>query len=146
MSNFPQLDKSTIVEIKKAIDTAFRNFASSWGETLTDVLSPIHWLLVYLEKLLLFTPWYLFLLLVSILIWHVSRNYKLVIGSILSLICIGLLGMWDDTMRTLSIVSVATFLCVAIGIPIGVSMYYSKKAEKNIITFDRTKLTELYIA
>ena len=76
MSNFPQLDKSTIVEIKKAIDNAFRNFASSWGETLTDVLSPIHWLLVYLEKLLLFTPWYLFLLLVSILIWHVSRNYK----------------------------------------------------------------------
>ena len=132
MSNFPQLDKSTIVEIKKAIDTAFRNFASSWGETLTDVLSPIHWLLVYLEKLLLFTPWYLFLLLVSILIWHVSRNYKLVIGSILSLICIGLLGMWDDTMRTLSIIVVATTICVLIGIPIGVLMYYKKKAEKVI--------------
>ena len=99
MSNFPQLDKQTIVSLKKAIDNAFRNFASSWGETLTDVLSPIHWFLIYLEKLLLIIPWYMFLVIVAILIWRVARNYKLVVGSVLSFICIGLLGMWDDTMR-----------------------------------------------
>ncbi len=132
MSNFPQLDKQTIVSLKKAIDNAFRNFASSWGETLTDVLSPIHWFLIYLEKLLLIIPWYMFLVIVAILIWRVARNYKLVIGSVLSFICIGLLGMWDDTMRTLSIIIVATTICVLIGIPIGVLMYYKKKAERII--------------
>ena len=132
MSNFPQLDKSTIVSIKKSIDNTFREFAGSWGEWFTELLSPIHWSLIYLERFLLATPWYLFLFFTSLLIFYIARSYKLVAGFLASFYLIGLLGMWDDTMRTLSIVSVATFLCVAIGIPIGVSMYYSKRAEKII--------------
>ncbi len=133
MSNFPQLDKSTIVELKKSIDNAFRNFAGSWGESLTDILSPLHWFLIYIEKLLLFTPWYIFLIVLGIIVYLISQNIKLVVASILSFVCIGLLGMWDDTMRTLSIVLVATLLCVVIGIPVGILMYYKKKAE-NVIT------------
>ena len=132
MSNFPQLDKSTIVSIKKSIDNTFREFAGSWGEWFTELLSPIHWSLIYSERFLLATPWYLFLFFTSLLIFYIARSYKLVAGFLASFYLIGLLGMWDDTMRTLSIVSVATFLCVAIGIPIGVSMYYSKRAEKII--------------
>ena len=133
MSNFPQLDKTTIVQLKKGIDNAFRNFAGSWGETLTDALSPIHWFLIYLEKLLIFTPWYIFLIALGVIVYLISQNIKLVVASILSFVCIGLLGMWDDTMRTLSIVLVATLLCVVIGIPVGILMYYKKRAE-NIIT------------
>ena len=133
MSNFPQLDKTTIVQLKKGIDNAFRNFAGSWGETLTDALSPIHWFLIYLEKLLIFTPWYIFLIVLGVIVYLISQNIKLVVASILSFVCIGLLGMWDDTMRTLSIVLVATLLCVVIGIPVGILMYYKKRAE-NIIT------------
>ena len=84
MSNFPQLDKSTIVELKKSIDNAFRNFAGSWGESLTDILSPLHWFLIYTEKLLLFTPWYIFLLILGVIVYFISQNIKLVVASILS--------------------------------------------------------------
>ena len=132
MSNFPQLDKKIIVDIKKWIDNTFREFAGTWGEWFTELLSPVHWSLVYLERLLLATPWYIFLLLASLLIYRISRSYKLVLGFVLSFCSIGLLGMWDDTMRTLSIVSVATFLCVFIGVPVGVLMYYRKRAEQII--------------
>jgi glycine betaine/proline transport system permease protein len=132
VSNFPQLDKKIIVDIKKWIDNTFREFAGTWGEWFTELLSPVHWSLVYLERLLLATPWYIFLLLASLLIYRISRSYKLVLGFVLSFCSIGLLGMWDDTMRTLSIVSVATFLCIFIGVPIGVLMYYRKRAEQII--------------
>ena len=131
--NFPQLDKTTIVNIKKSIDSTFREFAGTWGETFTEALSPIHWFLIYLEKFLLATPWYIFLIVASLLIYKISKSYKLVLGFVLSFCSIGLLGMWDDTMRTLSIVTVATTLCIVVGVPVGVLMYYRNKAQ-TIIT------------
>ena len=50
-----------------------------------------------------------------------------VFGTILSFIVIGLFGMWEDTMATLAIISVATLLCLLIGTPIGIIMAKSKK-------------------
>jgi len=120
--NFPSLDKGTITSFKKSIDATFREFASNWGEWFTDLLSPLQWLLINFEKLLLATPWYIFLILVGFLIWKVTDSWKLVLGFLISFILIGLVGMWDDTMRTLAIVVVSTLVCIVIGIPTGILM------------------------
>ena len=45
---------------------------------------------------------------------------------------IGWMDMWEDTMATLAIVSVATLLCIAIGIPIGIWMSRSDRVQKII--------------
>jgi glycine betaine/proline transport system permease protein len=42
------------------------------------------------------------------------------------------MDMWEDTMATLAIVSVATLLCIAIGIPIGIWMSRSDRVQKII--------------
>jgi glycine betaine/proline transport system permease protein len=131
--NFPELNKDIIVGFKKSIDSAFKEFAGTWGESLQDALSPIHWGLIYLERFLLAMPWYVFLLLTALIIWRIARSWRLVLGAVSSLIAIGLLGMWDDTMRTISIVVASTVLCIVLGIPIGILMSYKKKAQ-TIIT------------
>ena len=118
--NFPSLDRDTITSFKKSIDSTFREFASNWGEWFTELLSPIHWLLIHFEKLLFATPWYIFLGLISLLLWKATQNWKLILGFLISFILIGLVGMWDDTMRTLAIVLVSTLVCIVIGIPIGI--------------------------
>lgn len=120
--NFPSLDRETITGFKKSIDGTFREFASNWGEWFTELLSPIHWLLIHFEKLLFATPWYIFLGLISLLLWKATQNWKLILGFLISFILIGLVGMWDDTMRTLAIVLVSTLVCIVIGIPIGILM------------------------
>ena len=76
--NFPQLDKTTIVNIKKSIDSTFREFAGTWGETFTEALSPIHWFLIYLEKFLLATPWYIFLIVASFNRARDSIHYNMI--------------------------------------------------------------------
>jgi glycine betaine/proline transport system permease protein len=45
-----------------------------------------------------------------------------VAGTIIILLAIGYFGMWEDTMRTISMILVCTVLSVVIGIPIGIIM------------------------
>ena len=133
MANFPSLDRETITGIKKSIDSTFREFASNWGEWFTELLSPIHWLLIHFEKLLIATPWYIFLGVTSLLLWKATQNWKLILGFLISFILIGLVGMWDDTMRTLAIVVVSTLVCIVIGIPIGILMAKNNLAHRIIL-------------
>ena len=131
--NFPSLDRGTITSFKKSIDATFREFASNWGEWFTELLSPIHWLLIHFEKLLLATPWYIFLVLTSLLFWKLTKNWKLILGFLISFNLIGLVGMWDDTMRTLAIVVVSTLVCIVVGIPTGILMAKNNTAQRILL-------------
>lgn len=131
--NFPSLDRDTITSFKKSIDSGFREFASNWGEWFTELLSPILWLLIHFEELLIATPWYIFLSIVSLLLWKATQNWKLILGFLISFILIGLVGMWDDTMRTLAIVLVSTLVCIIFGIPVGILMAKNNLAHKIIL-------------
>ena len=131
--NFPSLDKGTITSFKKSIDATFREFAANWGEWFTDLLSPLQWLLINFEKLLLATPWYVFLIVFGFIIWKATASWKIVTGFLTSFIAIGLVGMWDDTIQTLSIVFVSTFVCIAIGIPVGILMAKNNTAQRIIM-------------
>ena len=131
--NFPSLDRDTITSFKKSIDSTFREFASNWGEWFTELLSPILWLLIHFEELLIATPWYIFLSIISLLLWKATQNWKLILGFLISFILIGLVGMWEDTMQTLAIVLVSTLVCIVIGIPIGILMAKNNLAHKIIL-------------
>ncbi|MEG4644633.1 hypothetical protein VB636_18010, partial [Paracoccus sp. APAP_BH8] len=49
-----------------------------------------------------------------------EASLRVVIGSVATLVLIGLFGMWDDTMKTISMVAVCTLIAVVLGIPIGI--------------------------
>ena len=88
--------------------------------------------LVWLEKLLVNSPWPLVILVLAGLAWIGSRNLKLVAGTIVSFLVIGYFGMWEDTMSTIAIISVATLVCIVVGIPLGILMSRSRKVEAGI--------------
>jgi glycine betaine/proline transport system permease protein len=88
--------------------------------------------LVWLEKLLVNSPWPLVILVLAGLAWIGSRNLKLVAGTIACFLVIGYFGMWEDTMSTIAIISVATLVCVVVGIPLGILMSRSRKVEAGI--------------
>ena len=84
---------------------------------LKHFFNPYYLFLVWLEKLLLNTPWPIIILVIAILAWIGSRSWQLVLGSVIAFIAIGYFGMWKDTMATLAIIAVATILCILAGIP-----------------------------
>ncbi len=121
-TDIPSLGKRDLRDLKKGIDGAFKNFSRTYGDAIEGFFDPLYFFLVRLEKLLIATPWPIILILVGGLCYLGSRSWKLALGSVLSFVVIGYFGMWKDMMATISLISVATIICIAVGIPIGILM------------------------
>jgi len=132
-TNFPVMERVALLELKKGIDLSFRLFSRKYGDAIESFFDPLLFFLVWLEKLLLATPWPIIILVIAILAWFGSRSWKLVVGSSIAFMLIGYFGMWTDCMATVAIISVCTIICIVIGIPIGVVMSKSDRVEKTIV-------------
>jgi len=126
---FPELGRSDLRDFRKGIDQGFKEFTRSYGENIESFFEPLLHFLIWLEKVLLATPWPLFIAFVALVAWLASRSIKIVVGSAISLFLIGFLGMWEDTMSTVSIIIVCTLLCIGLGLPIGILMSRSDRAQ-----------------
>ncbi len=65
---------------------------------------------------------------VALIAWRVS-GLKLAGFSVVSLILIGLLGLWPDTMTTLAMVFSSVIFCTIVGIPLGILSGRSDRIE-----------------
>jgi len=129
----PVMERIALLEMKKGIDLSFRQFSREYGDGIEAFFDPLLFFLVWLEKLLLNSPWPIIILAIAILAWFGSRSWVLVVGSALAFMLIGYFGMWNDCMATVAIITVCTTLCIAVGIPLGVLMSKSDRAEKTIL-------------
>ena len=130
---FPDMSRSDLREFKKSVDFAFTDFSRTYGENIENFFEPLLMFLVSFEKFFINTPWPFIILGMLIFAWIGSRSILIVIGTFLSFMLIGYFGMWEDTMSTLAIILVATFLCISIGIPVGIAMARSNKVQATIV-------------
>ncbi len=130
--DFPQMGRQDLRDLKKAIDFGFRSFSRAYGESLENFFEPLMFFLVWLEKLLVNSPWPIILIVVAALAWIGSHSKMMVAGTVASFLVIGYFGMWEDTMATLAIISVSTLICITVGIPIGIWMSRSERAQAMI--------------
>jgi glycine betaine/proline transport system permease protein len=90
------------------------------GDAFFDFLGDkLLYLLVRLERGLLWMPWWAVILIFAVAGWRL-RGYKMALGIMASMTLIGALGFWDPAMQTLAIVIAATILAVVTGVPIGI--------------------------
>jgi len=129
---FPEMSKESLRMFRKSVDGAYRNFSREYGDTIEAVFDPVLYFLVWFEKLLQNSPWPLIILAILILVYLGSRSIYLTFGSLIALLLIGYFGMWEDTMSTVSIIGVCTFMSIGLGIPIGIAMSNSDRARAAI--------------
>lgn len=129
LTEFPAMGRRDLASFKNWIDGGFRDFSRTYGEALEIFFNPLLKFLVWFEKLLHATPWPIVIAVLAALAWFGARSWKITAGTVASLLVIGYLGMWEDTMSTLAMISVATLLCIALGIPIGILMARSNRAQ-----------------
>ncbi|MFM9858331.1 proline/glycine betaine ABC transporter permease [Pseudoxanthobacter sp. M-2] len=126
LTDFPTMDNASLTALKKAIDEGFRSFTRTYGEAFEIAFEPLKVFMIWAERLMTTTPWPIILIAIMAIAWLASRNIKVVIGSGVALFAIGYFGMWDDTMKTIAMIVVATLTALVIGIPIGILMSLSK--------------------
>ena len=133
LTEFPELGRGDLRDFKKAVDSGFRSFSRAYGEGLENFFDPLLRFMIWFERLLIQSPWPIILAVIAALAWLGSRSLKLVAGSVACFVVIGYFGMWENTMATLAIISVATLICIGLGIPLGIWMAKSNRVQ-SIIT------------
>jgi glycine betaine/proline transport system permease protein len=129
-NEFPHMNDDSLRNLKKVIDAGFRAFTRAYGDAIEGFFSPLQHFLIIAERFMTQTPWPIITLIVLAIAFGASRSWKVVLGCLVTLLAIGYLDMWDDTMRTVSMIFVCTVLSIAVGIPIGILMSRSDRLQR----------------
>ncbi len=111
----------------EAIDLAVKAFSRNNRETLGLIKSAIIASINSINSLLEAIPWPVMILVVAYLGWRVSK--KLYVGPMYAamLFFVGMCGLWNNMLETISMVIVAVFLSVIMGFPMGIIVAMSKR-------------------
>ncbi len=132
LKEFPSMGSEQLSAMRRAIDGGFRTFSREYGETLERVFDPLRDFLMYSERLLTQSPWPVVIGVIALIAWLASRSTKITMGTVLTLLVIGYFGMWNDTMKTISMIFVCTVVALAVGLPIGIAMSRWDRLQKAI--------------
>ena len=125
--DFPTAWTVSIAEpINQALHWITRTFG---GVTEAITRFTINYALNPLRSLLTEVPWWMVAGFTALAAWKVSRRWGLPVLAFCCVAGVGILGMWDDSMNTMSQVIVAVVASVALAIPIGIWMSRSDRVE-----------------
>ena len=115
-------------EIGKGIDLSIR-WATINGAFFLDPLSEgVLRFLMVIKDTFLWLPWPIVILVVMIVALKVAGR-GIAIFSLLSLVSMGVLGLWASAMETMALIVVAVALSVGIAVPVGIFAARSNKAD-----------------
>ncbi|CAA7603434.1 Binding-protein-dependent transport system inner membrane component [Acididesulfobacillus acetoxydans] len=84
--------------------------------------------LLNIQAFFMFIPWWLWIVVVASIRWWQTRKVAGTAGLILLLLSIGAFGLWRDAIDTLAVVLTAVVIAFIIGIPLGIIMATSNRA------------------
>ena len=119
--------------LRRAVDDGLNWVVRNWGGELEAAAYPLLMLLNWIERLLIATPWWLFIGVFVALAWLATRSWKLPLVVFLGLIFLGLMQLWRDAMITTALMIAATLTAIVVSIPVGVWMSRSQRV-RQIVT------------
>ena len=120
-------------DLTRALEAGFLDIRDSLKIVLDPLTQPLSWALENALYLAVNTPWWVMLPLLLLLVWFAGRS-----GALIALVA-GALGFllfvdhYTFAMQTLSIIFVCAFLCVLLGVPIGIGMSRSDRMQRLMI-------------
>ncbi|MDR2334704.1 MAG: glycine betaine/L-proline ABC transporter permease ProW [Burkholderiaceae bacterium] len=78
---------------------------------------------------LLAVPWPVLIAIIALFAWQFAGR-ALAIGTAVSLLAVAMLGIWPDAMVTLALVLTSLLFCVVIGLPAGIALASSDRAQR----------------
>ncbi len=122
LTQFPQIESGSLLAAKRFIDGSLKGLTRNYGRAIEDFFYPLKQVLVFFETIMVNAPWPLVILAFCAIAWFAARRWAEVAGVAVTLGTIGLIGLWEDAMMTISLVLSATIFSIAIGIPLGIAM------------------------
>jgi len=105
---------------------------TDWAALFDAIGDAILLVLLYIERFLLWIPWFVIVLLVGLVAWRAMRLWWAGLIMAAFLVLIGSFGYWDFAMMTLAIIITAVIISLALGIPTGIIMARSNRVEATL--------------
>jgi glycine betaine/proline transport system permease protein len=93
------------------------------------VRAPIDGTLTWVEGLLTSVPTLAMVALLGLLAWQFAGR-TVALGAVVSLLVVAMLGIWSEAMVTLSLVLTSLAFCIVIGLPLGIALAASDRAQR----------------
>ncbi|QCY09514.1 proline/glycine betaine ABC transporter permease [Pseudomonas sp. MPC6] len=122
---FPEMIDPSV--FRGVVDHSIDQFVIHWATALEEFFYPFLQLLNFFESVLIHSPWWLVIGVVSAAAYASSRKLSLAVFIALAMFGIGFLGLWEDGMRTLALMLVCTLLATGVGVPLGILMSWSNR-------------------
>ncbi|TFH37045.1 MAG: proline/glycine betaine ABC transporter permease [Dehalococcoidia bacterium] len=124
MSEFPSFLR---IPVGDWIDSLVSWIVANLGSVLDVIGDALLAVLVAMERLLLWIPWFVVVGAVAFVAWYAIRKWWAAPVMAVFLLIIGMFGYWDLAMMTLALIFAAVILSLAIGIPTGIFMAQSDR-------------------
>lgn len=106
----------------------FVDFLNEHAAGFFDAIAEsLGWLIDGTTDLLGAAPPLVLIALFGLLSWFLHRSWQLTVFTVLSLLLVINLGLWDETIQTLVLVLYATLICMLIGVPLGIHAAHHPK-------------------
>ena len=125
---FPQSRERT-----KGLEQGFLAVKDSLSLVLDPLTQPLSWFLDGALYAILNTPWWIVIPVLLAVVYLVSKSGKLVAFVGASIALLAFIDHYDYAMQTLAIIFVCAFLCVLMGVPIGIAMARSNTLQRMIV-------------
>ena len=125
---FPELIDTR--PLRRAVDDGLSWVVRNWGGELEAAAYPLLMLLNWIERLLLATPWWLFIAVFVGLAYVATRGWKLPLVVLAGLVFLGLMQLWRDAMATTALMIAATLTAIVVSIPVGIWMSRSARVRQ----------------
>jgi glycine betaine/proline transport system permease protein len=108
--------------LRDAIDEGLNWVVRNWSDEFEAAAYPLLMLLNAIEDLLIITPWWLIVALLTGIAWLATRRWQLPALVCVSLLFLGVMELWEDAMETMALMIAATLTAIVVSIPVGVWM------------------------
>jgi glycine betaine/proline transport system permease protein len=120
-------------ELTSGLEQGFLDVKDALSFVLDPITQPLSWALDGALYGILNTPWWIVIPLLLLITWAVSRSWALVAFVGLSIGGLAFIDHYDYAMQTLAIIFVCAFICVLLGVPIGIAMSRSDRMQNATI-------------
>ena len=120
-------------DLTQGLEQGFLAIKDNLKVVVDPLTQPLSWALENALWIMQAVPWFIMIPLLMVITFAVGRSLKLVGLVALVFGFLAFIDFYDHTMQTLAIIFVCAFICVLLGVPIGIAMSRSDRVQRTMI-------------
>ena len=120
-------------DLTQGLEQGFLAIKDSLKVVVDPLTQPLSWALENALWIMQAVPWFVMIPLLMAITFAVGRSLKLVGLVALVFGFLAFIDFYEHTMQTLAIIFVCAFICVLLGVPIGIAMSRSDRVQRTMI-------------